>query len=320
MIRIKQAQGKDMEDNGFSIQFVANITGINGHTLRAWEKRYQAVVPERNGKGKRLYSQENIEKLKLLGNLVQLGNSISDIANLSIEDLNNLLLKYGERNQTSSKEIVDIDVNVVLKNLIMGLNGFKLDIISHELEKIKNQMNPREFALKILIPLLREIGELVDNNFLTIAQEHAMSAIVKFHVGHMIYQEFSRNKNKAKTIVIATPEGELHEFGIMISALLCSHYNINFIYLGPNMPALALSEASNQVNADIVLVGVSKAFQMQNTEHIENYFLNLRESLDKETDLWIGGFSKVLKFLDQEHVSLLPTLNLLDQNLADLLK
>jgi len=309
-----------MEDNGFSIQFVANITGINGHTLRAWEKRYQAVVPERNSKGKRLYSQENIEKLKLLADLVRLGNSISDIANLDIPNLEELLKKYGETSRSEHKDKVDIDVNVVLKNLIMGLNGFKLDIISHELEKIKNQMNPREFALKILIPLLREIGELVDNHFLSIAQEHAMSAIVKFHVGHMIYQEFSNGKNKAKTIVIATPEGELHEFGIMISALLCSHYNINFIYLGPNMPALALSEASNQVDADIVLVGVSKAFQMQNTEHIENYFLSLRETLDVSTELWIGGFSKTLKFLDQEKVSLLPTLNLLDQNLSELFK
>ena len=86
------------------------------------------------------------------------------------------------------------------------------------------------------------------------------------------------------------------------------------------MPALALSEASNQVDADIVLVGVSKAFQMQNTEHIENYFLSLRETLDVSTELWIGGFSKTLKFLDQEKVSLLPTLNLLDQNLSELFK
>jgi len=63
--------------DGFSIQFVSQVTGINAHTLRAWEKRYQAVVPQRNPKGKRLYSDEDIELVSIVNN---------DLVTISIKD------------------------------------------------------------------------------------------------------------------------------------------------------------------------------------------------------------------------------------------
>ena len=187
-----------MQDNGFSIQFVSKVTGISAHTLRAWEKRYSAVVPDRNEKGKRLYSQADIKKLKLLTDLVQLGSSISDVASLETEDLIKLAEKYG----TGYSEVVvkpDVDVQAVLKNLIMALRGFKLDIISHELEKIKNDLGQRDFSLRVLSPLLVEIGTMVYNGELSIAQEHAMSAIIKFHVGSILYNDISTKSNHAKT-------------------------------------------------------------------------------------------------------------------------
>ena len=71
----------------YSIQVVSNITGIGVHTLRAWEKRYKAVVPERSENGRRMYKDSDVEKLKLLAELCSIGNQIGTIANLSIEEL-----------------------------------------------------------------------------------------------------------------------------------------------------------------------------------------------------------------------------------------
>lgn len=76
-----------LSENLYSIQFVSNVTGINPHTIRAWEKRYGATNPHRDKNGKRLYSDTQIKRLKVLHTLVNFGNSISDVAKLTRQEL-----------------------------------------------------------------------------------------------------------------------------------------------------------------------------------------------------------------------------------------
>lgn len=332
-----------MTQAGFSIQFVSNVTGINPHTIRAWEKRYQAVVPSRTPKGKRIYSQEDIDRLNSLHDLVKLGNSISDIAKRSSEELQSLLGQFnGQKSDIShnsqasqsyvhqsspnrgdhslgsiqTSKSLNLDVNTTLQHLIMALRGFKLDIISHELTKMKEVLGPRQFALSILAPLLAEVGVLVEKSYISIAQEHALSAILKFHIGQILYQFVARHNKSNLVVAISTPEGELHEFGIMIAALLCSYYNINFYYLGPNMPAESLAQAANQIQAKIVILGLSRVYNTDPSNNLESYVTELRENISSDMSLWLGGVSEPSKYLDQSEVECIPTLQMLDQRLS----
>ena len=50
----------------YPIGYVALATGLSPHVIRVWEKRYGAVTPERTGNRRRLYSQRDIDHLKLL--------------------------------------------------------------------------------------------------------------------------------------------------------------------------------------------------------------------------------------------------------------
>jgi DNA-binding transcriptional MerR regulator len=308
--------------DGFSIQFVSQVTGINAHTLRAWEKRYQAVVPQRNSKGKRLYSDDDITRLKKIIFLVNMGSSISDIAKLDDERLKELEKEYDSSKTVVRKKTVlpQIDVNSTLQNLVMALKGYKLDIISHELAKVKESLGPRDFALSILSPLLAEVGNLVENKMLTIAQEHSLSAIIKFHVGHMLFKHMEEADKVDINIIISAPEGELHEFGIMISALLCCHYNINFYYLGTNMPADSLAEAGNQIGADIVIIGVSRVYDSNPGGCLDEYVEKLKDDLAPSIKLWVGGVGKASTFMDQNNLEVIPTLSTLDQMLSKLVK
>src|SRR5581483_1087908 len=65
-----------------SIKSVARRTGLSAHVIRIWEKRYGAVKPERTGTNRRLYSEEQVERLSLLRELTQAGHSIGAIATL----------------------------------------------------------------------------------------------------------------------------------------------------------------------------------------------------------------------------------------------
>lgn len=69
------------------IGVVSARTGIPQDLLRAWEKRYDAVVPGRGATGRRLYTDADIDKLRLLKRAVATGRRISDVAALSLEEL-----------------------------------------------------------------------------------------------------------------------------------------------------------------------------------------------------------------------------------------
>src|SRR5258706_6580721 len=68
------------------IRTVAKMTGLGIDTLRAWERRYAAVRPTRDERG-RMYSDEDIQRLRLLRDAVANGHSVGRVAALSDEQL-----------------------------------------------------------------------------------------------------------------------------------------------------------------------------------------------------------------------------------------
>ena len=69
------------------IRVVAKRTGLSPHVIRAWEKRYEAVRPTRTPTGRRVYSNEDLERLMLLRQATLLGRSIGQIAKVPTEEL-----------------------------------------------------------------------------------------------------------------------------------------------------------------------------------------------------------------------------------------
>jgi len=66
----------------YRIGAVARLTGITPDTLRIWERRYAAVSPQRSPQGGRLYSAGDLERLRLMKQLVDAGDAIGEVAGL----------------------------------------------------------------------------------------------------------------------------------------------------------------------------------------------------------------------------------------------
>jgi DNA-binding transcriptional MerR regulator len=75
------------EVTAYAIGTVAGLTGLDPHTIRAWERRYGAVRPERSPRGSRRYNAAAVARLQLLKALVGAGESISEIASLANDAL-----------------------------------------------------------------------------------------------------------------------------------------------------------------------------------------------------------------------------------------
>jgi MerR family transcriptional regulator, light-induced transcriptional regulator len=303
----------------FNIQVASQLSGVASATIRAWEKRYNAVVPERADNKHRLYSEKDIEKLALLYRLTEVGQSIGKIAHLDLEELkqvySSLLHKPYDELQVVTPHHERIDYEKILGSFYIALGAYKLDIISHELDKAKNILSPRDLCLHILIPLFHEIGNKVARGELTIAQEHTLSAIVSFHMGQMIGQHYQKKTLKDDLILITTPEGELHEIGILASALLCVHYGIRFIFLGASLPALSLAEAANALRPKAILLGVIKGHEISDQRNLEDYLTELSTHLSVNSETWVGGNLKpyVKSELEKRRIPFFPSLEAFDE-------
>lgn len=303
----------------FNIQVASQLSGVASATIRAWEKRYNAVVPERGENKHRLYSEKDIEKLALLSKLTEVGQAIGKIAHLDLEELKkmytSLLHRPYEEVQVVTPHHNHVDYDKILSNFYIALGAYKLDIISHELEKAKTQITPRDLCLRLLIPLFREIGWKVDRGELTIAQEHTLSAIFSFHIGQMIGLHYQKRNLKDGLVLIATPEGELHEIGILASALLCVHHGIRFIFLGANLPAGSLAEAANALHPKVILIGTIVGHELTEQKSLNDYLTELTSKLQTTAQVMVGGNLKpyIKSELENKKIPYFPTLEAFDE-------
>ena len=117
----------ELANDEYKIGAVSKITGIGTETLRAWERRYSAITPKRSNSGDRIYSQEDLNKLFMLKNLVEAGNAISTVARLSMDELKSKwdnCLSLGARSMMpkATPENVGNEVQQKCRVLLLGVD------------------------------------------------------------------------------------------------------------------------------------------------------------------------------------------------------
>lgn len=94
--------------DSYGIGAVARLTGLSDHTIRVWERRYEAVVADRSETGRRVYTTADVEKLRLLKLLTDRGVAISRIANESTETLKQRLATMNDLSARAGLESLDV--------------------------------------------------------------------------------------------------------------------------------------------------------------------------------------------------------------------
>lgn len=288
-----------MSDLRYPIRAVAKLTGLSVDTLRAWERRYQAITPDRNGHG-RLYSEADIERLILLRKVVDRGHSISQIAPLPNEQLEALMVRVvtvqsppkpsliaSTPEKAPAKQSPILSTTALhhdLQTLKMAIDRFDYAEIDRELSRLATLVTPRDLLQQILTPLMEEIGERWEQGNLTIAQEHMVSAAIRNLLGTLI-RLFTR-KQTTTTILFATPSGELHEFGILSAAALAAGGGLGIAYLGIDLPIHEIVEAAKKTAAQVLVLGLKGAV---NPQESLTMFRGILRTLPESIELWVGG-------------------------------
>ncbi len=241
----------------YSIKAVSQLTGLSEYVIRAWEKRYKAVVPGRTETNRRVYSFKDVEKLNLLHEATMKGHSIGNVADLSIDSLKDLIgqiksqsIAYG--NSQIQKEKTSPSVH--LTNCLEAIQN--LDPNQFEKELLRASVNLSQPVLfeELLIPLLEKIGQNWQEGIYRVVNEHMASTIVGAFLSNL--RDGHKIPETAPKILFTTPTGQYHEFGALLAAATAASLGWKVIYLGPNLPITDFMAAAEQLNAKAVALSL----------------------------------------------------------------
>lgn len=298
------------------IQVVSRLTGLSPHVIRVWEKRYGAVTPERTGTNRRLYSDEEVERLRLLALATDAGHKIGIIARMGVEDLRRLVATVSRVGPGKSREgdegmgvgmggrgmvLEDrarkgagvekgeaggVEVSAVVREAVEVTRQFQADRLQSILEEGAVQLGHSGLLHRLIGPLAQEIGVLWQRGELTAAHEHFASALIRDFLTRAA-RPYAVS-DTAPRAVVATPAGQLHELGAVMVSAAATNLGWRTVYLGASLPAAEIAGAAVQNRARVVLLSV---VYPADDAHLANDLRQLRRYLPAEMDIVVGGRS-----------------------------
>jgi len=234
----------------YPLRAVIRRTGLSADVLRAWERRYGAVHPQRSDGGQRLYSAQDVERLVLLQRATAAGNSIGEIARLERTELE-ALLDGGTRPRGG---LVLSPVELAVRDAMSAAE--RLDPVGLEgaLKRGALAAGTALFVDEALPRFLRDVGERWHRGSFTPAHEHLASDTVRRVLAWMV--EAYDVPRDAPLLLVATPASEMHELGAMLVAAAAAGEGWRVVYLGPNLPAADILGAASQVRATAIALSV----------------------------------------------------------------
>ncbi|UCG53426.1 MAG: MerR family transcriptional regulator [Candidatus Latescibacterota bacterium] len=308
----------EMSEIKHPIRVVARLSGLSPHLIRMWERRYGVVKPARTDTNRRLYTQKDIERLRLLREAVDGGRRISDVATLELTQLKTLVQNDRATAPPPRREEPGQagPATEVLDRCLEALDRLDQHALEAVLEEAAVSLGTHVLRRDVIAPLMHAVGNRWREGSLRVAHEHFISAIVRSMLSTLA--NGSPLARGAPRIVLTTPAGEAHELGALLAASSAREIGWDVIYLGPNLPANEIALAARDFGARVV--GLSVVYAA--TDHrLAEELRQVARYLDPDVALFVGGTAaKSLKpLLDEIGAKLIEDLVQLQDEL-DLLR
>ena len=244
----------------YKIKTVSERFGFSATLLRAWERRYDFLEPERLDSGHRLYTDDDLKVLNAVKLLLDRGQSVGEVAALGREAL--LMFEVGEvlQGYTPQKSRPEWEWSDRLSDLqdrliaaVAALDArearLHLESVSAELDSEKLRL----FALEVS----QRVGALWAEGKLSVASEHLLSSLWT-ELLHRWMKDVADQAGSEKLVLCAGFPDEFHEVGLLFLTYELRQAGHQVLYLGPALPFEVLDAAVARVQPHVVCLSVSR--------------------------------------------------------------
>lgn len=192
------------------------------------------------------------------------------------------------------KEASDITVTGRLyADVLKGSGGV---IVEDTRKALDEGHSAKELLDEVLLKAINEVGELFDKGkyFLPqlIASAEAMKASIEYLEPLLLSAQSGR---KMPTVVIATVEGDIHDIGKNLVALMLKNYGFKVIDLGKDVPKERIIEAAREHHAQVIALSALMTTTMQQMKHVIAY----AKEQDVDAKIIVGGAVITQEYADE---------------------
>lgn len=267
-----------------SIAAVERDTGLSKDTLRVWERRYGFPNPERDHFGERIYSIDQVDRLRAIRRLMDTGYRPGKIIGLSLEDLQALA------------ESVSQPAPIASEDQAADLDQFMNVLKSHEIEDLRRQLSQRvlrlglaRFVTELVAPLTEKVGDTWARGQLEIYEEHLFTESMQVVLRNAI-STIPQPGNRPRVLLTTFPS-EPHGMGLLMVEALLALEGCRCFSLGVQTPVWDIVLASQAQDIDLVVLSFSP---VMNPTLVVDGLTELRAKLPKSVEIWAGGRCPVL--------------------------
>lgn len=226
---------------------LARRTGVSAELLRAWERRYGLLRPERSSGGFRLYSAEDERRIGKMNEALARGISAGQAAKLVLGD---------------GEDLPSADT------LVEALVAFD-DVGAHAaLDRLLSSLTLETVLRAAVLPTLRDLGERWQRDEITIGQEHFASNLLR---GRMLGLARGWDRGSGPRALLACPAGEHHDLSLIAFGLALREYGWRITYLGADTPLATIDQTAATLQPDLIVVAAIDAAQLTPfTEELRN--------------------------------------------------
>lgn len=239
----------------YSMKAVSLKTGLSPHTIRMWERRYNIVEPERTDSNRRIYSEQDVEKLIRLRQATEAGHSIGQLSELSDKELWSLTsrvavssVRDSDQRNTKANDLNFTDA------AFDAIYRFDADALLRVLTRARIETSQPDLVNRFIPDLLKRIGEEWAAGQMRVAQEHMASQIIRSFLGMLL--EDIQPVQSAPVLVAATVSGIRHEFGALLAAVNAAFSGWKSRFLGADLPVEEIVYAIQQMQAAALVLSL----------------------------------------------------------------
>jgi DNA-binding transcriptional MerR regulator/methylmalonyl-CoA mutase cobalamin-binding subunit len=271
-----------------TISDVERDTGVAKETLRVWERRYDFPQPLRAANGERVYPIEQVQKLRLVKRLIDLGFRPGKVIQYSADELQALTGQAtGSANGASAP-------GPELQSYLDLCKSHQMEALRRKLSQALLMMGLKSFVIELVAPLTTLVGEAWASGQLATFEEHLYTESLTVVMRSAIFAMPQTNAHNAGAprIMLTTLPQERHGLGLLMAEAMCVAEGAHCISLGVQTPLLDIVEAARVQQVDIIALSFSVAM---NPRQALDGLAELHTRLDGAVELWAGGGNTALK-------------------------
>jgi DNA-binding transcriptional MerR regulator/methylmalonyl-CoA mutase cobalamin-binding subunit len=228
-------------------------TGVSVDVLRAWERRYSLLQPERSGGGQRLYAGSDEQRIRSMLERLAEGLSPAEAARVVARDA-------GPNGRVTPADLA--------AELTAALDALDTPRAHATLDRMFDELGTDRALVEVVMPYLRDLGNRWACAEITVAEEHFASRLLN---ARLLDAARGWDEGAGPRAVLACPPGEEHDLGLISFGIALHQRGWRITYLGANTPISAIADLAQALDARAVVLAAATPVR----------FADVREQLEE---------------------------------------